>query len=684
MQTTETFINAPVHINPNDVYIDPASDEYEPEEGEVREETYFKRMFRNRDGIEFPMYVKLLVVKYDSGVDVYVYRYYKREWWPYEHGGTLIVNTENGWTIDFDKCNTPFKYMFNEYNPRLSILFDKLGYVDEEVPPTENKLTITESEVDNIIKTVLNEYLDKNLMNPLYKYLKRYRLTESVNENYLYHLGKDIHEPYHCGNRFQKWGGDYRRDVLTERISSIVYHFCGYSSCLGICERNEFVLSHITRGTADGKINKDYHYLSLTRQKSNKVGFSQSRPVRITINGDKLNQRYKGGPVDYWGASMGKQQYMKDGSERGHYDMHQSRTENEDRVFSSDPVIPNASEYIMRIDILITTDRDGKYNKWHLQWIQDILKTGFEKLVFVYGDENSFNAQNNNTINEQIRQIDNGEHLDDRTYVGSICSALLDLLNVIFSYEYDRDNIWSACYQKLKEYGMNRYILQKYGLDFVKRVEEELPRKSWNVDSIFANTQNMIDTLRDNDKTLYVRGVRMLNDYLREHNLHNLYDVIHYKQKIVEKINSRYYGPRLDWNKTYKCLALADLNYEEGSDYIGGIIAIPSPDTTSIWKIIPQERGYFVDDVMRQNPQHTSRNDDYFRRYLQHIVRNETSVTAFVDFMNKLHVSDESKEEILGYKKFVTATLKASNFDHARYVTQADKDMVEKALEFDI
>ena len=174
MQTTEALINAPVHINPNDIYIDPASDEYEPEEGEVREETYFKRMFRNRDGIEFPMYVKLLVVKYDSGVDVYVYRYYKREWWPYEHGGTLIVNTENGWTIDFNKCNTPFKYMFNNYNPRLSILFDKLGYVDEEVPPTENKLTITESEVDNVVKTVLNEYLDKNFMNPLYKYLKRY------------------------------------------------------------------------------------------------------------------------------------------------------------------------------------------------------------------------------------------------------------------------------------------------------------------------------------------------------------------------------------------------------------------------------------------------------------------------------------------------------------------------------
>ena len=157
MQTTETFINAPVHINPNDVYIDPASDEYEPEEGEVREETYFKRMFRNREGIEFPMYVKLLVVKYNSGVYVYVYRYYKREWWPYEHTWSRIINTENGWTIDFSKCNTPFKYMFNNYNPRLSLLFDKLGYVDES-----ESIPISQDDIKEMVCEVLIR-LNENL-----------------------------------------------------------------------------------------------------------------------------------------------------------------------------------------------------------------------------------------------------------------------------------------------------------------------------------------------------------------------------------------------------------------------------------------------------------------------------------------------------------------------------------------
>ena len=53
---------------------------------------------------------------------------------------------------------------------------------DVIVPVTENKLTITESEVDNIVKAVLNEYLDKNLMNPLYKYLNRYGKKYNQNE----------------------------------------------------------------------------------------------------------------------------------------------------------------------------------------------------------------------------------------------------------------------------------------------------------------------------------------------------------------------------------------------------------------------------------------------------------------------------------------------------------------------
>jgi hypothetical protein len=432
------------------------------------------------------------------------------------------------------------------------------------------------------------------------------------------------------------------------------------------------------RGTADGDINKGYHYLSFTRQKTKKIGYSQSRDVRITLDGDKLNQRYKGGPVDYWGASMGKQYYMSHGTESGHYDMHQSRTENEDRLFTNSPIIPNASEYIMRIDILIKPERNRQYNKWWVQDVQDILKTGFENIVFVYGDESSFDAQNSNVINEQIRSIDNGERLTDYTLTGATMIALCDLLNVIFSYECDRNQVNVLSNRKLKEYGISRYLLQKYGANSLKYIEEGLPRKSWNIDNMLANTQNMIDSLRNYDKTLYVRVMRMFNDYLGSHKIHGLRELRVYKENLASKYSNYYTS--LDYSKTFNCLALADINYEEGSDYFGGAIAIPNPDTTSIWKLIPGERKYLVNDVMSKSPKHNSRSDEYFAKYLQHIVRQETSVTAFIDFINKLQVPQDTKTEILFYKKFTTLTLTAYNYDYATYLTPQDKKQVEQAL----
>lgn len=472
-----------------------------------------------------------------------------------------------------------------------------------------------------------------------------------------------------------------QKNILNERISPIVYHYCGYASCYGICENNQFVLSHIMRGTADGNINKTRHYLSLTRVKTHKVGFSQHRDVRITLDGEKLNSRYKGGPVDYWGASMGKQWYMKDGAERGHFDTHQSRTENEDRVFSKDPVIPNAKEYILRIDVLLTPERNGSYNEYQVQMVQNILKTGFANLVYVYGDENSFDAQNDNIINEQVAAMTANSDYTDKVYSGTIKGALLDLLNIMFSYEYDRNQMWTPCYRKLREYGISRYIIQQYGPEMLKNIELELPRKTWNIDDMTANVQNMVDTLRNYDKTLYIRSFRMLNDYLDERGIFDLYDLKAYKQGLFDK-NYRG-GSGLDWNKEVNVLALVDLNYDPEYNYLSGAILIPNPDTTSIWKVIPQERRYFVEDVVKYYPNHNSRSDEYFKKYLQHIARQETSVTAFMDFLSKLQVSDEAKQEILMYKKFNNVIVKASNYDHAKFLTQEDKTQIERALSYD-
>ena len=158
-----------------------------------------------------------------------------------------------------------------------------------------------------------------------------------------------------------------------------------------------------------------------------------------------------------------------------------------------------------------------------------------------------------------------------------------------------------------------------------------------------------------------------------------------YKKEITER-SARGHYEGLNWNKTAQVLMLAPLDYDpngETSAYFGGYVAIPNPDKTSIWAVMPNERAYFVDDVMMGNPEYSSPTETNFQKYLQHIARANTSVSQFMDFLSKLKVSEEKKQEILGYRKFVTATVTPWNYDHCHYPSEADKKTVEQMLSGD-
>lgn len=332
-------------------------------------------------------------------------------------------------------------------------------------------------------------------------------------------------------NRIRSIVWETVRGMLNERVSSVVFHFCSYASCLGICEGNRFVLTHIMRGTADGDISKKRHYLSTTRQKSGLVGYSRYKDVRITLDGDKLNEKYMGNAVDYWGDSMGKQFHMRQGAETGHYDPYQSTTESEDRIFSDEPVIPHADRYIKRIDILLEKNRNGEYTNWEVKAVQDILKTGFERLVFVYGNKKDFDMQNGNVINDAVRGMSTTatETYDSSSYM--VKTGVMDLLNIIFSYGCERNEMWDMAVAAMKKFGIYRHLLQEYGPEVVNYIRECLPRKSWNVDDMLANTQNMIDSLRNYDKTLYIRCMRMFNTFLDKNDIFGLRELKKFKEE---------------------------------------------------------------------------------------------------------------------------------------------------------
>ena len=117
-------------------------------------------------------------------------------------------------------------------------------------------------------------------------------------------------------------------DLITEAVSSVVYHYTNLDAAARILTSGEFALSS-TLGSIEEKFApKGYPYfLSTTRTRrggyhSNAIG---DGAAMFNLDGNYYNQRYKGGPIDYWGDR--------------HNDYGRT-AEAEDRIFSKEPTMP--------------------------------------------------------------------------------------------------------------------------------------------------------------------------------------------------------------------------------------------------------------------------------------------------------------------------------------------------------
>ena len=144
------------------------------------------------------------------------------------------------------------------------------------------------------------------------------------------------------------------KNNLTEGLSPVLYHFTKPSNALNMLKQNKIKLAAATgtRTERDLQPKDQVYYLSTTRHKMGGYHLNNDLTgVIINFDGTKLGQRYKGKAVDYWGPEW----YGKD--RKGH-----EEKEAEDRLFSREPYIPNAKQYIQSIHIMYT-EKGQKYHK---------------------------------------------------------------------------------------------------------------------------------------------------------------------------------------------------------------------------------------------------------------------------------------------------------------------------------
>ena len=121
-----------------------------------------------------------------------------------------------------------------------------------------------------------------------------------------------------------------RKNPLTD----VVYHKVSLSTAVAIVESNKLMTSPAYGTSSDAGINKGYLYF-VSFMRSPQSGYRRgqsSHAILIQLDGRKLNERYAGGPVDYWGPMYRK-------GDPGIYEM-------EDRLFTDKEWIPNVKNYI--------------------------------------------------------------------------------------------------------------------------------------------------------------------------------------------------------------------------------------------------------------------------------------------------------------------------------------------------
>lgn len=196
--------------------------------------------------------------------------------------------------------------------------------------------------------------------------------------------------------------------ILKEALSSILFHHTNIKKLSSILLENKFRLSTSLGSVEDNLDYSSHYYLSLSRSKHG--GYSREKnsigEVKLVIDGDLLNKRFRGKPVNYW-----KNERYKN---IDNTDEFLTYSETEDRLYHSEPVIENARKYIKEVHILTNNifkgyiDNEPSFKKYddevkkHYYQIGDRIKAIIKICdlnnipVYLYSNVNDFITLNKN------------------------------------------------------------------------------------------------------------------------------------------------------------------------------------------------------------------------------------------------------------------------------------------------
>lgn len=196
---------------------------------------------------------------------------------------------------------------------------------------------------------------------------------------------------------------------LQESAPAIIYHSTSINAVKKIILTNQFNLTSKFSSSADSQAmgqNKKLFFLSTATSKLGGYRVGRLSNALLVLDGDKLNNRYQAVPIDYWGPNW--RQHIKNSnmhpSDKNH--AYATSDEQEIRILSDTPIIPNARKYILEIHLLAPKPESGStselidnidmtYDQLYNTKVIVLNEIGLYDIpIYIYGNEKNFKLLN--------------------------------------------------------------------------------------------------------------------------------------------------------------------------------------------------------------------------------------------------------------------------------------------------
>jgi hypothetical protein len=291
-----------------------------------------------------------------------------------------------------------------------------------------------------------------------------------------------------------------------------------------ILRQNEFHASTNIGSSADLNTSAGkFFFFSATRSRGAEgrgAGFGR-RSVKLVLDGQKLGQRYKGFPIDYWNYSSKE----SDWSDKANYINSLKSKELEDRIVLDGPTISNAASYILEIHISIKDG--GEMRKDELDELMGYVKK-YNIPIYFYTDRKYYFNQVKDKSVDPYKVLSWDE--EPRYVSRSSGDKLWGIDHIIYLLMYNDDGNRDKIF--------NYFNFSSEELEYIDRFYKQdvynyLGRNAMYDNEYYGLISADVHNARSNSESKYKFIFKMLADDIRKYGAKNL------KEYIAMKRNSK-------------------------------------------------------------------------------------------------------------------------------------------------